>query len=313
MKKIIVVMTLVISLALLTSCVKQSEKIMYDSGNIKVYTSIYPMYDFAKKIGGSKIDIELMVPPGAEPHDWEPTAKLMAQIEKSDVVIYNGVEVEPWIDRLLGSIGNKNLIIVEASKGIDLLTYEDEHHEGETNEEHEEHGEFDPHIWLDPLRAIEQGENIKDAFVQADSKNKEFYESNFKDFKDKLIKLDESFKGELANKRINKIVVSHGAFGYLANRYGLEQISISGLTPQEEPSAVKMAEISEVVKENNIKYIFFETLSSPKLSKVIANETGSKTAVLNPVGGLTKEELEAGKDYITIMNENLKVLKQALY
>lgn len=321
---------LIITLSLfITSCTNQLKPQVSDEdkGKLKVYASIYPMYDFAKKIGKDKIDVKLMVPPGAEPHHWEPTAKLMAELKKADVFIYNGINMEMWVDKVIGSLNNENLIVVEASKGIDLLkfdNYESEiyNHEGhgheEGHEEHEEdkhehhHGEYDPHVWLDPIRAIKQAENIKNALIKADEENKKFYEENFNEFAKKLRDLDRKYKEGLSDRKTDYIVVAHAAFGYMADRYGLEQISISGLSPQEEPSAAKMARISELVREHGVKYIFFETLTSPKLAEVIAKETGAKTAVLNPIGGLTKEDIDKGKDYISAMEENLEVLKKAI-
>ncbi len=375
MKKIFTFL-LVLSMIFVMACnqdtVEQSgeaedneNKIEIEIEKIKVYASIYPMYDFAKRIGKDRIDLELMVSPGAEPHDWEPTAKLMAKLEKADVLIYNGVQMEMWADKVIGTLDNEDLIVVEASEGIELLKFdghhdhdhnhedghhdhdhdheeghhdhdhdhEDEHHdhdhdvhnhedkhdkhdhehEEEKHEEHNHvHGDYDPHIWLDPIKAIDQAENIKNALVIADEENKDFYEANFKEFADKLTALDKKFNEELKDRQIDDIVVAHAAFGYLADRYELNQIAISGLSPQEEPSAAKMAEITDLVKEHKIKYVFYETLTSPKLSEIIAGETGAKTEVLNPLEGLTQEDIEAGKDYISVMEDNLESLKKAL-
>ncbi|MFZ5966991.1 MAG: metal ABC transporter substrate-binding protein [Bacillota bacterium] len=281
-----------------------------------VYTTIYPMYDFAQKIGGDKVDVRLMIPPGAEPHDWEPTAKLMAALEEADVLIYNGVEIEPWIDKVLGSLSNKNIVIVEASEDIELIKFEEHAHEDNEEEqlaeEEDDHGEYDPHVWLDPTNAAKEAENIMNAFIKADEDNKELYEANYQAFKEKIAALDQKYQQELRDVKRKEIVVAHAAFGYLTHKYGLEQISINGLSPQEEPSAAKLAEIAEEVKEHEIKYIFFETLTSPKLSQVLAEETGAKTAVLNPIDGLTEEEMKAGKDYFAVMEENLHTLKTAL-
>jgi len=320
-KKILSILIIVMLLFLMACENKSLEKPTEGrlSNKLKVYASIYPMYDFAKKIGKDKIEVKLMVPPGAEPHDWEPTAKLMAEIEEADVLIYNGVNMEIWMERLIGALNNKDLIIVEASRNIELKEFDEHEHEHDEegyHEDHEEenhnHGNYDPHLWLDPIRAMKQAENIKNAFVQADKENKDFYEKNYKEFVKDLQKLDERFKEELKDKRTDYIVVAHGAFGYLGDRYGFKQISVAGLTPQEEPSAAKMARISNLVEEYEIKYIFFETLANPKLAKVIARETGTKTAVLNPIGGLTSEEMDKGKDYISVMEENLEALKKAL-
>lgn len=278
---------------------------------LKVYASIYPMYDFAKNIGKDKIELHLMIPPGAQPHNWEPTAKLMAKLENADVFIYNGIMMEPWAEKLLNTIDNKNLIVVKASENVELLKIQ-EHDIHEYDEEKNHHGEYDPHIWLDPIKAMKQAENIKNAFIKADYKNKDFYEKNYKEFAEKLKALDEKFKRELSKVKNREIVVSHAAFGYMANRYGLIQIPIRGLNPEEEPSAAKLSEIADIMKDKKIKYIYFETLTSPKLAEVLAQEVGAKVAVLNPIGGLTKEEMDLGKDYLKTMEENLETLIKTL-
>ena len=175
-----------------------------------------------------------------------------------------------------------------------------------------DHGQFDPHVWLDPVNAGKMAENIKDALVQADEGNREYYEANYREFTDKLKALDKRYREELINFNRREIVVSHAAFGYLTKRYGLEQIAVKGITSQEEPGAAKMAEITKLLREKQIKYVFFETLTSPKLSEVLAREVGADTAVLNPIGGLTQEEIRSGMDYISVMEENLAALKMAL-
>lgn len=304
---------LMCSILWITGCTIQNHEKPQDKQVHKpvVYTSIYPMYDFANQIGKDKIDLRKMIPPGAEPHDWEPTAKLMAELEKADVFIYNGVNMEPWVEKLLAAVQTEKLIVVEASKGIDLLALQEYKHE-EFHEEEVHHGEYDPHVWLNPMNAIKQGENIKDALIKADESNQEFYEKNFEIFAHELKKLDENFQEKLSNIKRREIVVAHAAFGYMAKRYDLEQIAITGLSPQQEPSAAKMAEIADFVKKHRLKYIFFETLTSPRLAEVLARETGAQTEVLNPIGGLTEEEMKAGKNYISVMEENLATLTKAL-
>ena len=308
----VVSIVLILTLLLAVGCSKPVEEAQGNTEEkLLVYASFYPMYDFAKNIGKDKINLKLMIPPGVEAHDWEPTAKLMGEMEKADVFIYNGLGIEPWAEKMTASIENEQLIIVEASQDMDLLKAE-EHEENEDEEEEEEHGEYDPHVWLNPMNAMKQAENIKNAFVKADEANKDFYEANFKEFSDKLKALDDKYKQELRDIKRKEIVVAHAAFGYLTNRYGIEQVAITGLSPQEEPSAAKMVEITKFAKEHNLKYIFFETLTSPKLAQVLANEAGAQTLVLNPLEGLTQEEINAGKDYIAVMEENLTALKKAL-
>ncbi|WP_058486309.1 metal ABC transporter substrate-binding protein [Defluviitalea phaphyphila] len=316
MKKIIIFASIISILTLnLFGCSSQEESSDEKNDTISVYTSIYPLYDFAQKIGQDKVEVNLIVPPGAEPHDWEPSAKLIGKIENSDILIYNGAGMEFWIEKIIGSINNSNLTIVNSSENVELLKLNKDnldHEDTLEDEDEHNHGEYDPHIWLDPLNAIIQSENIKNALIKVDSQNKDFYETNFNELKNKLLALDEKYRSTLSKLPKKEIVVSHAAFGYMANRYGLKQIYISGLSPQAEPTPSQMAEIANIIKEHDIKYIFFETLSNPKLAEVIAEETGAKPLVLNPLGSLTQEELDNNKDYFSIMEENLDSLQQAL-
>lgn len=265
---------------------------------IKVYASIYPIYDFAKNIGKDKIDLNLIVPNGQEPHDFEPDNKDIKALENADVFIYNGAGLESWSDKVLKSLNNKDLVSVIASDGVEIL--------------HESDDEIDPHVWLDPKNAIIEAENIKDAFIKADSKNEEFYTNNFNEYRDKLEKLNEDFSEKLSNIKDNKIVVSHMAYGYLTKSYNLEQIGIEGVNAESEPDAKTMAKIVEIVRENNIKVIFTEDIVDPKIAGTIANEARIKTEFLNPLESLTEEEIKNDDDYISIMTSNLNKIYEAL-
>lgn len=297
---------------------------------ISVYTSFYTMYDFAEKIGGDKIRLTNIVPTGTEPHDWEPSPKDILKIEKADVLIYNGAGMESWVEKVLSSIRNEELEVVEASKGITLLegdhdheeghedeVREDEDHEDENdhkNEEGHNHDdlEYDPHIWLNPLFAKKQMEAIKNAFVKADPSNKDYYEKNYNDNAKKLDDLDKEYKETLSKYTKKDIVVAHKAFGYLCEAYGLRQVAIEGLNAESEPTPARMAEIVRFARENNVKVIFFEELLSSKVANTIASEIGAQTEVLNPLEGLTEEDIAAGKEYFSVMKENLEALKKAL-
>lgn len=290
-----------------------------DGDKIKVYASFYPMYDFAKKIGGDKVEVTNLVPAGTEPHDWEPSAKDLAKISESDILVYSGAGMESWIDKVDQVTKDNKLVKVEASKGIDLIKSEHHHDEEDAKEEdhedaHEEHdhGEYDPHVWLAPQNAKIQMKNIKDALVKADPTNKDYYEKNFEVYSQKIDDLDVKFSTSLKDTKSKNIVVSHEAFAYLCKAYGINQVGIEGLSPDSEPDAARMAEVTKFAKENKIKYIFFEELVSPKVSEAIAKEVGAKTAVLNPLEGLSDDQLKAGEDYFSVMESNLKVLLEAL-
>ncbi|MHB1393170.1 MAG: metal ABC transporter substrate-binding protein [Clostridia bacterium] len=292
--------------------INQSRQINVDEGSMKIYASFYPMYYLASEIAGDKAEVISMVPAGAEPHDWEPTPKMVIELSKADMFVYNGVEMEPWIDKILPNINKGKTKIVDASKGIELLESEEHEEEGEQDGGDQEHGRYDPHIWVSPIRAMQQAQTIYDALVESDSTNSEYYRTNFNELIAKLTKLDKDIRDTSMAFKSNVIVVSHEAFGYFANDYRLEQIAIRGVNPQEEPSPSKMAELVRVCREKDVKYIFFEKLTSPKLSETLAREVGAETLVLNDAAGLNEEDIKSGKDYITVMYDNLENLKKAL-
>jgi len=271
------------------------------NGKLKVYTSVYPLYDFAKKVGGDKITVFNMVPAGTEPHDWEPSPSDITNLEKADVFIYNGAGMENWVEKVLGSIQNKKLIAAEASKDITLIKG---NHNGEE--------ELDPHVWLNPAYAKIEMEAIKNSLIQADSANLGFYETNYKKYSAEFDALDKEFKDNLSTMPKKDIIVAHEAFGYLCGAYGLNQYAIEGLTPDSEPDSARMSEIIEFAKEHKVKTIFFEELVSPKVAQTIAKEIGAKTEVLNPIEGLSGERQAAGEDYFSVMRQNLNTLKSAL-
>ncbi|MDP4151951.1 MAG: metal ABC transporter substrate-binding protein [Bacillota bacterium] len=270
---------------------------------IKVYASIYPVYDFAKKIGGDRINLKCIVPSGTEPHDWEPASTDIANLEKADVFLYNGAGMEQWAEKVTKSIKNKNIVISEVSKGIELLT---EKSEGKAETQ------SDPHVWLNPQNAKIEMENIKNALEKADPQNQDFYEQNYSDCSRQLDELDKEFKDTLSTLPGKDVIVAHQAFGYLCSAYGLNQVAIEGLTADSEPDPAKMAEIIDYVKKNNIKVIYYEDLINPKVAKSIADATGANTMALNPVEGLTDDQQASGLEYFSVMRSNLSALSQGL-
>lgn len=281
-----------------------------DKGRLKIYTSFYPMYFLASEIAGDKAEVISMVPAGAEPHDWEPTPKLVIELNKADMLVYNGAGMETWIDNILPNINEKRTRIVDASEGIELLEPQEDEEEHET--ERHEHSDHDPHIWVSPIRIMQQAQIIYEALLETDPENAGYYGKNKQELDEKLTQLGKDINDASKSFRSNVIVVSHEAFGYFANDYGFKQVAIKGVNPQEEPSPSKMAELVRECREHNVKYIFFEQLASPKLSETLAKEVGAGTLVLNDAAGLSEEDIKAGKNYITVMYENLENLKKAL-
>ncbi|WP_445488671.1 metal ABC transporter substrate-binding protein [Niallia sp. 03133] len=282
---------------------------------LQIVTTFYPMYEFTKKIAGEKANVTLLIPSTIEPHDWEPTPKDVGNIQKADLFIYNSTEMETWVPEIIGTLNGANVTFVEASKGITLLQEAEEQHEGEDHEASEEQHshEVDPHVWLSPVLAQQEVETITKAIIKEDPKNKDYYNQNSTSFLQKLKDLDSKYKTELQNKTSNEFITQHTAFSYLANQYGLIQVPIAGLSPEQEPSAAKLADLKEFAKEHAIKVIYFEELASTKVADTLANEVGAKTEVLNPLEGLSTKDQKEGKDYISVMEENLAQLKISLF
>lgn len=298
-----------------------------DNKKMVVYTTIYPLFDFARNVGGDRAEVYNLLPPGADPHHWEPTPGDIVKISKSNVFVYCGAGLESWVEGALKNADTGKMVIVDCSRGIKLLEGggheegHDGHDDDEEKEKHqqgrdggesnEDHSGTDPHIWLDPVNAAIIVDSIRDGLIKADPANKEYYTANAYKYKEKLARLDGEYRTILAKAKVKHFVVSHAAFGYLAGRYGLEQVPIRGLTADAEPNPARMAEIVALVRKYHIKYIFFETLVSPKVSETLARETGAGTLMLDPMGGMTEKDLAAGKNYLAIMEENLKNLKIA--
>jgi zinc transport system substrate-binding protein len=282
--------------AVRTSQQTQSTKIM-------VVTSFYPLYDFAKNVAGDHVEVINITPAGAEPHDYEPTPQDIAKIYKAKLFIFNGNGIDSWGDKIQSDVKNKGVEVLKISDHLESLK-KNAPEKGKSNP-------YDPHFWLDPINATKETDLIADALIRIDDHQTE-YNQNRNNFKKRLADLDQEYTAALTHCRLREIVVSHNAFNYLSNRYNLTTLYISGLTPDEEPLPYRMAEIVTLVKQKNIKYIFFETLVSPKLAETIASEVGAKTLVLNPIEGLTAQEIAQGKNYISVMKDNLSNLRIAL-
>ncbi|WP_410768233.1 metal ABC transporter solute-binding protein, Zn/Mn family [Fontibacillus sp. BL9] len=319
------------SLILLAGCGKSAGGEIVP-GKVNVVTSFYPIYEFAKAIGGEDANVINLLPVGVEPHDWTPRSQDILNTSKAELFLYNGAGLEGWAPNFLKGMGKDAKVkTIEVSNGIDLIYTEgdDGHNHGgdgheEEAHEHEEEGHdhegneatpdhhIDPHTWVSPKSAKIIAENIKNSYVEVDPDHQENYEKRYAELVQKLDALDTKFTEELSKTAKHEIVVSHQAFGYLCRDYGLTQHAIMGLSPEAEPRAQDLVNLSKMVKEEGIRYIFFEELVSDKLAKTLASEAGVETLVLNPVEGLTKDQQKAGDNYFTLMEKNLQNLILAL-
>lgn len=281
--------------------IKNSSNINSNAGKIQVTTSFYPYYYFAQRIGGDKASVTNVTPPGGEPHDYEPSSGDIVKIDSSKLLILNGA-VEPWGNRIQQDLKNTNTKVLIAGSGLFSQNVVDENGINSV----------DPHIWLSPRLAKIQVSRILNSFINIDPKNKNYYIANTNKLLADLDSLDKDYKIGLMSCQKKDIVTSHAAFGYLATDYGLTQVPIAGLSPDAEPSLKQLADIANFAKTKGIKYIFFESLASPKLSQTIASEVGAQTLVLDPLEGLTPDALSKGANYLTVMEQNLHNLEVAL-
>ncbi|WP_110927570.1 metal ABC transporter substrate-binding protein [Bacillus massiliglaciei] len=311
---------------ILAGCQEESskEKTQEKKDKVHIVTSFYPRYEFTKNVAGDLAEVDLLIPSSIEPHDWEPTPKDIGNIQQADLFVYDSEYMETWVPDMASSL-DSDTILVKASEGISLMDGQEEHeheHEGEEGEheessheegeEHEHHHEKDPHVWLSPVLAQKEVMNITNALIEKDPDNEKTYRKNSDDYISQLKELDQQFKNTLSDVPNKEIITQHAAFGYLADEYGLEQVAIAGLSPENEPSPAKLGELKEFAKEHEISTIFFEETASPKVAQTLADEIGADTEVLNTLEGLSEEDQKNGADYISIMNNNLEKLKNAL-
>ncbi|GAB2693123.1 metal ABC transporter substrate-binding protein [Paenibacillus thermoaerophilus] len=316
------------SMLLIAGCGGRSDVTIVE-GKTNVVASFYPLSYMAKEIGGEYVNAINLVPTGVEPHDWSPNSRERKAIEDADVLLYNGAGLEGWVDDVLDSLDKTGMIVVEASKGLDLIRVDekdaDEHGAEESGHEHEHedeqhesgHGhqhesDVDPHVWVSPKQAIRIAENVFKGIVEADPAHREAYQANYEKLVGQLQALDEKYRTQLGQTARKEIVVTHDAFSYLARDYGLKQMSLMGLAPDAEPTPKDIQRINEFVREHGIRYLFFEELVSDKLAKTLANDAKIDTLVLNPLEGLTDEQEKAGETLLSLMETNLQNLLKAL-
>jgi zinc transport system substrate-binding protein len=295
----IVLLGIVLSGAIVLGLTRNGKQQTHDK--LSVTATYYPLYDFARQVGGDKVEVTNITPAGSEPHDYEATPQQLAQAQDSKVFVYNGGHMEPWASNFLKDYKHE---AIKASNNIDLASVADEENPSESIK--------DPHFWLDPVLAQTIIDNIRDGLSKADPSHKDYFAAQATAYKAKLATLDQDYKKGLATCATRSVISSHEAFGYLAKRYNLDVSAIAGISTEEEPSPAKLAELATLIRDKHIQYVFFETLASPTLAETLAKETGAKTTVFDPIEGLSDEDQAQGKDYISIQQDNLRQLRTAL-
>ncbi len=278
------------------------------SNAIHVTASFYTLAHFTERVGRDTVLVHSVTPTGTESHDFEPTARDISSIYSSNLFIYNGGGFDVWADKIRAEAEKSGAAVLNIAESLGLQPEAAGHDDG-----HEHgHGGFNPHFWLDPLLAVKEVELIRDGLSRAYPTGTLAFHANAEAYIKELRELHNRYETGLRDCAKKDVIVSHDAFSRLSDRYGINFIPVVGISSEEEPSARRIREISGIVKERSIGYIFFETLVSPKIAETIARETGARTLVLDPIEGVIAKKGAPAPDYISLMDQNLQNLRTAL-
>lgn len=269
-------------------------------GKLQIVATLFPQYDFARQIAGDKAEVILLLPPGVESHSFEPTPSDIIKINRSDLFLYTGEAMEIWSGRIIEgmkSAGSESLVL-NVSQGIKL----------------EDDGVVDPHIWTDPVNAEAMAANILEALCSLDPVNADYYRANAADFSAALSDLDAEFRTIVNNGKRDKIIFgSRFALHYFVKRYGLTaESAFDSCSSETEPSVRAVAGLIEKIKKEGIPVIYYAELEDPKIARAISAETGAKQLLFHSCHNVTKEELEEGVTYLSLMKQNAEHLKEGL-
>ncbi|MGN1098666.1 MAG: metal ABC transporter substrate-binding protein [Clostridia bacterium] len=307
MKKILCI--LFSALLMLSGC---GPKRITDSGKLKIVSTLFPTYDFARAIAGDRADITLLLTPGKESHSYEPSTGDVIEIDGCDIFIFTGEYMEPWAEGLIEGLDNSPTV-VDASGGI-TLDREEEHEEHEEHHHEAHEHEFDPHIWTSPRNCLTIVDSILEAMILEDGENADYYRKNAADLKDRLNALDREFR-EIVSESTTKKIYHGGRFSmyYFVKEYGLEwEAAYDSCSSDTEPSVRRICEMIDEMKEDGAKVVFYEELSNNSVAKLIADETGAEPLLLHSCHNLTQQEWDSGETYLSLMKKNAENLREAL-
>ncbi len=270
---------------------------------LKVLATFYPLYDFAQNVGGNRINASILVPETVDVHDFEPTPSSIQQVASADVLIYNGAGLEPWISEVVIAADNPKLILVDTSQGISLLPVSPEFQRNNQT--------VDPHIWLDPQLAKQQVNNILQGLIKADPAGSQYFTQNAQVYESKLGDINSQIINATTNVKTRYFVTFHEAFAYFAKQYNLTQIAIAGPF-QEEPTPSDIQNVINAIHQYHLLYVGYESLENPAISQSISSQTNASLILMNPIEGLTAQDKAAGKDYLSLMQEDIANIELAL-
>jgi len=312
MKKIIRILSFLIPLSLLLSaCSTGQEQVQKKKDQLTIYTTVFPLQYFTSQIGGKYVNVQTIYPPGADEHTFEPSQKDMMNLADSDLFFYIGLGLEGFVEKSKETLKNEHVKLVPTAEDIDLPRLTDSHDE-EEEDHHDTHEDVNPHVWLDPIYSKEMAAVIRDALNKQMPEHKEVFNANFQKLALQLDELNTKYKQTIENAKHKKIIVTHAAFGYWEKRYGIEQISISGLSTANEPTQKELEKIMSVAEHEGIHYMLFEQNVHSKLGKIVQKEIGAKELPIHNLAILSKDNIKNKETYFSLMNQNLESLKTAL-
>lgn len=303
-----IVLLLLIVLTLTLSCQKADDA-GKGSGKLKVIATIFPVYDFARAVGQDKVDVSMLIPPGTDVHHYELRPSDIVKVGQCDIFLFTNFEMESWVYKIISAASKKsNMLAVETGNGALLLPLveQEHHHEGHVSG-------YDPHIWLDIENAKKMVDNIANAFIQKDARNSDYYLKNATSYKLKLTALDEQYRKALnACKRRTILHAGHWAFAYLAKRYNLRYVAAYNILAEAEPAPQTVLFLTDQIKSEGARYLYYEDMINPRLAQMIAKESGAGLLKLNNGHDVSAASIQKGETFISLMEKNLEHLKKGL-
>lgn len=281
--------------------------------DVRIYTSIYPIQFIIEELVGDFADVHTVYPPGVDAHTYEPSTKDMIDISNSKAFIYLGAGMESFAETTVEALASSDVEFIEIGKHEELFDHADDHDDHEHHDHHgHDHGDLDPHIWFDPERMTTVAELMKEEMIYLFPEKTDAIEENYEHMKEAFTSLDHQYAQTLLPKKNKKMIVSHAAYGYWEERYGIEQIPISGISASEEPSQKELAHLIEQANEENMTYVFFEQNTSNKVATIIQEHLHATPLYIHNLEVLTEEDIANNENYLTLMERNIRVLDEGI-
>lgn len=311
-RKLLAVITAAATVFSLCACSSESGYSNSDSGKLKIISTVFPPYDLARQIAGDNAEISILLPPGSEIHNYEPSAKDMIAIRNCDIFLYIGGENEQWAEKLINSNDTENVTAVKLIDYVPTLSEDEDEHDHDHEHDHEH--ETDEHIWTSPKNAQLMLSAVYDAICKVDPSNKQTYTKNKDAYAKQLSDLDNAYRSAVDNAKNKTIVLADKfPFRYLAHEYGLEfSAAFAACSDESEPGVSTMIKLTKTIKENNIPAVYYLEFSSTKIADTLCDETGATKLMLHSCHNVSKQDIENNVSYVDLMKQNLENLKLTL-